>query len=378
MNCNNSIIGAMLILRALALASLAVLHVPQVAAAGKECADESVCMENTRFSATLTDFRAVRGTSNNRPLSATVRFRNKSDQPLILGYVDGSANVLDDQGNRYRMQNTRTGLRGLGVITRQQFDSKFELSPGESADAKIDVSAFISGIVGTVYEFEFAVREIESVPGNQFKFGRETVIRYVGLGSGLQGRAIAASSDSSGSVAGDPCQGTAQCVTNGPLMARVERVQAEAVQGNNQGIVVRIAFRNLSDAPMILNYKQKTGAMLDEYGQRYTVDWRRTTDVQGMPVSTRDRASSQFTLAPGQSRSASFRYTRFVGRTALGTSFAPELAVEHYELLPSNQLRLLREYVLAFAPQRAGTGAAATPQDLGEALKNLRDQLRKR
>jgi hypothetical protein len=356
-------------------------------AAGTDCADAGLCIENARFSATLTDFRSVRGSSNNRPLSATIRFRNRSDQPLILGYVDGSASVLDDQGNPYRMQSARVGLRGLGVITRQQFDPKFRLAPGEIADAKIDVNAFIGGIVGTVYDFEFAVREIESVPGNQFRLGRETLIRYAGLRSGLPGRNVTPVAVPAATGAGngaapppgiDPCQGIAQCVANGPLMARVERLQAEAVQGNNQGVIVRIAFRNLADVPMILNYKQSTGSMLDEHGQRYIVDSRRATDVQGMPVSTPSRASSQFTLAPGQSRSATFRYTRFVGRTPVGSSYAPELAVEQYELLPSNQLRLVREYALAFAPQRAGSGGATTPQDLGDALKQLRDQLKNR
>jgi hypothetical protein len=364
---------------ALLLAAAATLA--SLPARAADCTPGSACQETRQFSVTLTDFRVLQTGTANRPLSATLRLRNKTDAPLTLVYVDGTAAALDDQGQRYTMQNTRSGLRGLGVATRREFDPRFTLAPGEAADARIEVTAYIKGIYGTRFDLELAVREVQALPGDQHRLGRETLLRYTGLqdGAGTPAAAVAvpAATPAPGAQAAttaapaDACQGLPHCVVNGPLAARVERLAAEAVKGNNQGIVVTVALRNLSSAPMILTYKKDTGEMLDELGQRYTVDSRRKTDVQGIPVSTRSSASSQFTLAPGESRRAQFRYTRFVGKTRLGNSFTPALALEQYELLPSNQLRLVREVALDFGAVAAGGGPAGGAADVQQLLQGL-------
>jgi hypothetical protein len=135
---------------------------------------------------------------------------------------------------------------------------------------------------------------------------------------------------------------------------------------------MRIAFQNLGSTPLILTYKSDTGQAIDERGQRYDVDSRDRTSVQGIPVSTRERASSQFTLAPGESRTASFDFRRYTGKVPAGTVLSPSIAVEQYELLPSNQLKLQREYALGFGEVRGG----ADPRQLGNALKDLGKLLR--
>jgi hypothetical protein len=117
--------------------------------------------------------------------------------------------------------------------------------------------------------------------------------------------------------------------------------------------------------------------MLDEKGQKYTVDSRYNDSVQGMPVSTRDRASSQFTLRPGEARTAAFIFRRFVGNVPPGTVFSPSLAVEQYELLPSNQLKLEREHSLSFGEVRSGA-VGAGGANAAEALKTLGDLLKKK
>ena len=364
---------------ALLLAAAATLFgLPAQAA---DCTPGSSCQETRQFSATLTDFRVLQTGTANRPLSATLRLRNKTGAPLTLVYVDGTAAALDDQGQRYTMQNTRSGLRGLGVATRREFDPRFTLAPGEAADARVEVTAYIKGIYGTRFDLELAVREVQALPGDQHRLGRETLLRFTGLKDGAGAPAAAGQAPAPGATgapgtaaAVDACQGLANCVVSGALAARVERLAAEAVKGNNHGIVVSVALRNLSSAPMVLTYRQSSGEMLDDLGQRYTVDWRYDAAVQGIPVSTRSSASSQFTLAPGESRRAQFRYTRFVGKTRLGSSFTPVLALEQYELLPSSQLRLVREYALDFGAVAAGgglTGGAADVQQLLQGLGNL-------
>jgi hypothetical protein len=68
-----------------------------------------------------------------------------------------------------------------------------------------------------------------------------------------------------------------------------------------------------------------------------------------------------------------------------GTVFAPQLAVEQYQLLPSNQLQLVREYALGFGDLRGGgaiggaaSDAAADLQQLGNAINALGELFRKR
>jgi hypothetical protein len=153
------------------------------------------------------------------------------------------------------------------------------------------------------------------------------------------------------------------------VLAKLVGVQSAAPAGNNHLVTVRIAFQNIGPAPLILNYKESTGDMLDERGEKYIVDSRYRESVQGIPVSTRTRASSQFTLQPGESRTAAFIYRRFVGNVPAGTVFSPSLAVEQYELQASNQLKLEREYALSFGEVRGGAGL----QNLNDAVKGLRE-----
>ena len=59
------------------------------------------CAEVASFAAAITDFRASQYDQNTKAVSATVRFVNKTNRPLILGYVRG--------GNR-RHQRSRQPL----------------------------------------------------------------------------------------------------------------------------------------------------------------------------------------------------------------------------------------------------------------------------
>jgi hypothetical protein len=227
------------------------------------------------------------------------------------------------------------------------------------------------------------VREIEPLAGGQFQLGREHALSWQGLANGSGGRAprAAVGPTAADGVEGavpaapreDPCQGKPACSSSGTLVADVTRLLNEGMYGNYHQVLVTVRFRNLGNTPLILNYKQGTGRMPDNLGQSYDVS-SQAKDVQGMPVSTRDTASSQFTLAPGEARNASFRYRRFAGKAnQIGTSFSPSLAVEQYELLPSNQLRLVREHSLNYTDLRYGgaSGAPAGAAALDEALQKL-------
>jgi hypothetical protein len=373
--------GAAWGLAALMVAGAALL--PRATLAQGMCPGEPLCRDTGRFTATVVDFRVSPNTSGNRPLSLTVRFSNKTGEALILGYVNGTAAAYDDRGHKYQLQNSRK-LQGIGMIERQRFDPKFTLGPGESADARLELNFYAKGVVvGTAFDVEMGVREIERLPGQQYRLGREHALSWQSLGQGAGAAAPAAPTAPTApstavapgpSPTGDACAGQPNCSASGPLFAQVVGLQSAAPAGNNHLVTLRLSFRNLGDAPMILNYKQSTGEMLDERGEKYMVDSRYRESVQGMPVATRERASSQFTLQPGEARTAAFVFRRFVGRVPPGTAFSPALAVEQYTLLPSNQLQLVREHSLNFGTVQGGLGAP----NLGDALKTLSDLLNKR
>jgi hypothetical protein len=388
-----------------ALAAVAALLVASTPASAQGmCPGQPLCRDAGKFSATITEFRVSPNTTGNRPVYVTVRFTNKAAQPLTLGYVDGTAAAYDDRGNKYQLQNTQT-LQGMGRIERHRFDPKFTLGPGESSDARLEVNFYArSVIVGTEFDFEMSVREIDPVPGNQYRLGREHALSWQHLKSGVRGSAPpAASAPAQAVVAGatgapaqagspiaaaDPCLGVPNCAASGQVLAKIVGA-TPSTKGTNHHLMIRIAFQNVGSTPLIINYKQDTGKAVDERGGEYVVDSRDRNSVQGIPISTRDRASSQFTLQPGESRTAAFDFRRYTGTVPAGTRLNPSIAVEQYELLPSNQLRLEREHALSFGelgggagalPSSAGASAATVsgePADAVKALRDLRDLFKK-
>ncbi len=360
------------------LLAIAWLSTALPAQAQRPCPEQPLCLQVPRFTATVTDFRVSPNTLGNRPVNLTVRFANQSDQPLRLGLVAGTATAFDDRRHRYALQNSRL-LLGMGLVERNRFDPKFTLAPGESADAKMELNFHVGRnvIVGTRFELQMSVREIDPLPGQQFRLGREHALSWQGLhdGAGSQlpapaptATATPAASTGLAAPPADPCAGQPNCTRSGPLLARVVGA-APSTRGSYHHVAMRIAFQNLGSTPLILNYKTDTGQAIDDRGQQYDVDSRDRNSVQGMPVSTRNSASSQFTLGPGESRTASFDFRRYTGRVPAGTVLSPSIAVEQYALLASNQLKLEREYALGFGEVRS----TANLQDVGQALKDLRD-----
>ncbi|MCP5271404.1 MAG: hypothetical protein H6932_09230, partial [Burkholderiaceae bacterium] len=163
------------------------------AAAQGPCPGEPLCREVPKFTATITEFRVSPNTRGNRPVHLAVRFTNRSSEPLVLGYVDRSAAAHDDRGNAYTLQNSRK-LTGIGRIERNRFDPKFTLGPGESADARMELNFHVGRnvIVGTTFDLAFGVREIDPLPGQQYRLGREHALSWQGLRHGDGGQAPAA------------------------------------------------------------------------------------------------------------------------------------------------------------------------------------------
>lgn len=333
------------------------------------------CQEVSTFVASLSDFRtSTQG--NNRRITATISFQNKTDRPLILGYVTDSGVAIDEHGNRYTVRNAGSGaVRGIGEIERNTFDPKFTLQPGEHSDGRFELNWFAGkNIAGVTFELDLAIREIDPVTGDQYRLGREHALRFSGLrdGAGAKPSPVASAptvARGASAPVADPCAGNARCYATGPIVAEIVQL-LQSQQASQHAVRINVRFRNVSDRPVILAYQQNSGVMLDNYGQRYTVDWRNNANVSGIGQTTRQKADPQFVLQPGEARSATLNYSRYVGKTAIGTVFSPDFVVQELEILPSNQIRAVRDYNVSFANVTSG-GVGEAGKQLSESLKSI-------
>lgn len=177
---------------------------------------------------------------------------------------------------------------------------------------------------------------------------------------------------------GDACGGAPRCYSARPFTATVVSV-AGAHLGDNTGdhiLHVTLRVRNVGAAPLVLGYAQNTSTALDNLGNTYY--WGRAggpdRSAQGIGMVSSNHADPQFVLQPGQSREASFDLRRFhSGRQVLGTSFTYHVTLTQLEVLPSQQLRSVRDYVLEFPNLTASGGA----QQLNDTIRKLGGLFRK-
>lgn len=369
-----------------ACVALSAVGVQTQAATG--CAGERFCTESQTFKATIADFRTSIA-ANYRLATARVRIENKTNRPLVLGYPQGSGVVIDDLGNRYAMKD----VRAIGTITGSTFDPKFTLQPGESSEARFEFSWYAGNtIAGTAFEMELAIREIDPVAGNQFRLGREHALRFNGLSDNIlaasasapapaaapavaaptapqapAGEPVAAATPPAPEV--DPCAGVARCYNAGPFIAQVRRLTTSK-QANYHLVQIDLRFRNLTSQPLILAYQKGSASLVDNYGGRYG---EYTRGIKGIGVVAGNKADPQFVLSPGQSRNATFEYSRYVAQGNIGTVFTPDLVVQQLEILPSQQVRPVREYSLTYANLTAGTVAVDGGGDAVEAINTINE-----
>ncbi len=355
-------------------------------ATAQSCSPQQFCSEVATFTASVTDFRTS-ASGSSRLAAATVRVRNKTDRPLVLGYVQGSGVVIDELGNRYSI-DTRdaNNVRAIGVITRSTFDPKFTLQPSESSDARFQFSWYAGNkTIGTVFQLEVTLREIDPAAGTQMKLGREHVLQFHTLTDGTLAAKAEAAAPAAGTAAlatapdatataaapvADACTSQPRCYNAGPFTAQVTQVTASQ-SGSNHLVRLNIRFRNIGAQPLILGYTQNSGTMIDNYGNRYSIDRRYPDRVKGIGLVSPGKADPQFVLNPGESRNATFEYSRYVGKTAIGNAFNPDLAVEQLQVLPSQQVRSIREYSINYPNLTAGMLVGDSGSDAIESINNV-------
>lgn len=186
-----------------------------------------------------------------------------------------------------------------------------------------------------------------------------------------------ASAQTLATAAADPCAASIRCYATGPIVAEVAQLASAQKKSNNHSVRVSVRFRNIGDAAITLGYKANSGTMLDDLGNEYQIDWRSDANVAGIGQVTKSKADPQFSLRPGEARTAVFTYSRYVGKTAIGTVFNPDLVVAQLEVLPNNQIRTVSEYSISFVNIAAGgfgdpvSAVDDAGRQLAEGLKSL-------
>ena len=178
------------------------------------CGNQPMCYDAQDFAVAVVDFR-MSVTNGFKIMDATLRFVNKTNQPLILGYLDGSAVALDDQGNRYAPYANR-GLAGIGVVNGNSGDAKFVLQPGGAGDARWELlwRPGPQDPVGSTFALDMTIRELNTLVGGAHTLGAEVPLRFQNLANGMTGAAGAA-----GVTAAPGTAGVAGVAGAAPMMA---------------------------------------------------------------------------------------------------------------------------------------------------------------
>jgi len=165
------------------------------------CGNQPMCYDAPDFAVAVVDFRMSMA-SGYKLVDATLRFVNKTNQPLILGYLDGSAVALDDQGNRYAPYGNR-GLAGIGLVNGNSADPKFVLQPGGAGDARWELlwRPGAQDPIGSAFDLSMTIREVNTLVGGQHALGGEIPLRFQGLANGMVASGVAPAAGTAG-VAG--------------------------------------------------------------------------------------------------------------------------------------------------------------------------------
>jgi hypothetical protein len=172
-------------------------------------------------------------------------------------------------------------------------------------------------------------------------------------------------------AATDPCNGAPRCYNAGSFIAEVMQVSATAMTAGarNQSVSINIRFRNVSDKPVILAYRSGSSSALDNFGNGFT--WGRPgthdTSVKGIGMAANRSVDTQFSLAPGQSRNATFGLVRYNAKPPIGDAWNYDVVIEEIEVLPGQVVRSARQNSVSFTNLRAGTFPSATATATGDA-----------
>ena len=172
------------------------------------CGGKSGCYDAGPFVTEIMNTVATREQSA-RPwhtVRLNMRFRNKTNEPLILGYVTSTAVLIDDLGNRYAPAAAPEDAKGIGKVAARSADPQFVLRPGETRNATFGQVRVMRGtpnaaIIGSNYTFDLSIAQLEVLyNGQQVRTVREHSLSFPGFTVG--GAPAGASAGSQAAPAG--------------------------------------------------------------------------------------------------------------------------------------------------------------------------------
>ncbi len=147
------------------------------------CGSQPFCVETNDFIATVASFRTSTG-GTSRIINVSVRFQNRTAQPLVLGYVANSGITTDERGNRYIVYGGN-GFRGIGLVYGNTFDPRLTLRPAGSGDAQFEMHLQATPQnAGQTFTVDLTIDEINTT-GNQPALGGEFPLHFEGLSNGV-------------------------------------------------------------------------------------------------------------------------------------------------------------------------------------------------
>lgn len=291
--------------------------------------------ENPLIRATVTSVETSPGANGWRYLTTTMHLHNRTKNPIVLGVEPSKVSATDDQRNAYGV----TLVRGIGEIASTRVDPKFVLPAEGGADVLFEMRwrGDRNAIFGTKFDMTVPARVILPLSGGQYKLDKEYLLTFTGLKSGHV--AAPKGSDSL----------PKNTVNTGPFTVQITRL-TPARTARLHTATLDAQIKNTSDKPLVLAYEASSSYGIDEQGNRYAFGTAGTydTSVRGIGIASSQKADPQFTLAPGESRDVQFTVLRRVGREIAGTQLTYYVALVQLEVLPSNQIRTVRQFSLTF------------------------------
>jgi hypothetical protein len=358
-------------------------------AATDRCDGAPNCRDLGPFTATVVKVNVTRQdkVTAYQGVRTTVRFTNVGDRPLILGYRDHSSSVTDDKGLAYRWS---AKAYGIGIVGRDSADPQFQLAPGQSREASFDGVVQYSmrrQVAGSVFSHDITIVQLGIVDGQRVREARDHVLSFTDLTASagyaaapngprpssampapagpmpvLAGNGGSPGPSAAGNGGPGDCTAAGACQAAGPIVANVVRVnvtQSGSVTAY-QSVRTTVRFTNASTEPVILGYRNGSGAVSDDTGQAY----RWASKAYGIGVVDANSADPQFRLAPGESREAAFESTlQYSSRHSRpGHVFSHDMTIAQLAIVGPGQVRTLHDYALSFSNLSAGgAGFAGAP-----------------
>jgi hypothetical protein len=164
---------------------------PAVPAVAKDpCEGSPRCYSAGTFIAEVMQVSASAMTAGARHQSVAlnIRFRNVSEQPIILAYRSGSSAGLDNFGHGFtwgRPGTHDTSVKGIGLLTGRAVDTQFALTPGQSRSATFNIIRFNAAPpIGNAWNYDVVIDEVEVLPGQVVRSARQNSLSFASLTAG--------------------------------------------------------------------------------------------------------------------------------------------------------------------------------------------------